>query len=255
MSLNFKRFNSSSMPGQKIAVNGLQIHYERIGNGNHTVLLLPGAFGTSRLDFSKQLTDTKWLDKFTLIAWDPPGYGYSSPPEKNFTDFFRTDAKIAAQLMQTLAIDKYSLLGWSDGGTTAMILAANQPLSVQKLVIWGSKAYVNDKDRQMYDMLKDADNWNPKIRKTFSDYYTEKLFLNYVKLYNKSIVNYSDFCTNDIKQIRQPTLILHGDRDPVMGIEHPFYLINNIIDSKLYRFSNGSHNIHKEFNDEFREIL
>jgi hypothetical protein len=34
--------------GEKISVNGINIHYERVGNGGHNLLLLPGALG---LDF------------------------------------------------------------------------------------------------------------------------------------------------------------------------------------------------------------
>lgn len=43
------------------------------------------------------------LDKkqFTLVAWDPPGYGYSRPPDRDFTgDFFHQDAEIAVKLMK-----------------------------------------------------------------------------------------------------------------------------------------------------------
>jgi len=40
-------------------------------------------------------------EKFTLIAWDPPGYGLSRPPERDFTgNYFRRDADLAAKLMQ-----------------------------------------------------------------------------------------------------------------------------------------------------------
>ena len=40
-------------------------------------------------------------------------------------------------------------MGWSDGGITGMILAA-QNKTVQKLVVWGANAYVNDNDVKLY---------------------------------------------------------------------------------------------------------
>jgi valacyclovir hydrolase len=44
-------------------------------------------------------------EKFTLIAWDPPGYGLSRPPERDFSgDYLRRDAKYAAKLMQVFII-------------------------------------------------------------------------------------------------------------------------------------------------------
>jgi len=41
--------------------------------------------------------------KFKFIAWDPPGYGYSRPPERDYSHgnkLFHHDADLAAELMQ-----------------------------------------------------------------------------------------------------------------------------------------------------------
>lgn len=38
---------------------------------------------------------------FTIVAWDPRGYGKSIPPVRDFPpDFFERDAKDAVELMQ-----------------------------------------------------------------------------------------------------------------------------------------------------------
>ena len=63
-------------------------------------------------------------EQFTLIGWDPPGFGSSRPPERSFDNCFATDAKLAVKLMVSLGFTKFSLLGWSDGGITALIAAA-----------------------------------------------------------------------------------------------------------------------------------
>lgn len=42
------------------------------------------------------------------------------------------------------------MLGWSDGGITAMILAAKYPLHVKKCVIWGANAFVLREELEMY---------------------------------------------------------------------------------------------------------
>lgn len=49
-------------------------------------------------------------------------------------------------ISQVLNIDKCSLLGWSDGGNTALIMAAKYPELVDKLVVWGANAYFTDED-------------------------------------------------------------------------------------------------------------
>ena len=51
---------------------------------------------------------------------------------------------------QELNYDKYSLLGWSVGGITGLMLASLFPNSVQKVVVWGSAAKIREKDAEYY---------------------------------------------------------------------------------------------------------
>ena len=45
-------------------------------------------------------------------------------------------------------------MGWSDGGITAMILAALAPENVGKLVLWGANAYVTPEEIKDYDKIR-----------------------------------------------------------------------------------------------------
>uniref|UniRef100_A0A0C9QPD6 BPHL protein n=1 Tax=Fopius arisanus TaxID=64838 RepID=A0A0C9QPD6_9HYME len=79
---------SSAAEERKVRVKDVDINYLRSGNGDHPVLLLPGALGTIWTDFKPQI---EGLDKskLTIVAWDPPGYGKSKPPDRKFpADFF-----------------------------------------------------------------------------------------------------------------------------------------------------------------------
>ncbi|CAG2182959.1 unnamed protein product, partial [Oppiella nova] len=88
------------MLGQKIEIDGILIHFEKVGTGPEKVLLLPGGLGTSRTDFTHQLESFD-PNVFTLIAWDPPGYGFSRPPDRRWSkDVYARDADIAAKLME-----------------------------------------------------------------------------------------------------------------------------------------------------------
>lgn len=53
-------------------------------------------------------------------------------------------------LSQTLKFKKVSLLGWSDGGITALIAAAKYPSYIHRMVIWGANAYVSKEDETIY---------------------------------------------------------------------------------------------------------
>ncbi|XP_047653537.1 valacyclovir hydrolase isoform X4 [Phacochoerus africanus] len=141
---------SSSVTSARVAVNGIHLHYLRTGEGEHAVLLLPGMLGSGETDFGPQI-ETLSKKLFTVVAWDPRGYGHSRPPDRDFpVGFFERDAEDAIGLMKTLKFKKVSLLGWSDGGITALTAAARYPSYVSKMVIWGANAYVTDQDERIY---------------------------------------------------------------------------------------------------------
>lgn len=159
--MNLKRFMSSiqqstdNIVEKKVNVSGFDINYVQSGNGSNGVLLMPGALGSAWTDFKPQIELLpKILSNHVFIAWDPPGYGKSIPPRRNFTlDFFNKDAIYAKELMNKLGLSKFSILGWSDGGITAIILAGTYPELVDKLVFWGSNSYITDKEVKIYESI------------------------------------------------------------------------------------------------------
>ncbi len=54
-------------------------------------------------------------------------------------------------LFQNLGIRRYSILGWSDGGILALIIAARNPLTVRKMVVWGANAFITEDDVNQYN--------------------------------------------------------------------------------------------------------
>ena len=238
----------------KVKVNNLNIHYEKVGNGPKTVLLLPGALGTARLDFGPQL-DNLDGNKFTLIGWDPPGYGKSRPPERNFNDFYQKDASLAAKMMVNLGIPKYSILGWSDGGMTGIIVSANNPNNVDKLAIWGSKAYISEKDRNNAIKIIDTSKWSASAREPLEAVYgvegLKTMSTNFVESYCK----YSEICKDEVQRLKCPTFVLHGDKDFITAAEHVDYFSSNIRNVRIHRWPEGKHNVHLKYSKEFNQLI
>lgn len=64
------------------------------------MLCFPGALGTIWSDFKPQINALD-KSKFTVVAWDPPGYGHSRPPNRKFSlSFYEDDATTAFEFMQ-----------------------------------------------------------------------------------------------------------------------------------------------------------
>ena len=57
----------------------------------------------------------------------------------------------ALYIFQNIGIEKYSLVGWSDGGITALIMAGRNPQNVTKLVVWGANSFVTNEDIKLYE--------------------------------------------------------------------------------------------------------
>lgn len=129
------------------------VNYVRSGQGKKALILLPGALGSAFTDFKPQIEQLpKLLPNFTIIAWDPPGYGKSRPPNRTFPlDFFYRDALVANTLMKSLNFSNYSILGWSDGGIIGLIMSAKFNDLVEKLVIWGSNSYILPREVEIYE--------------------------------------------------------------------------------------------------------
>lgn len=133
--------------------NTYNINYVRSGHGNVALVLMPGALGSAFTDFKPQIEQLpKLLPNYTIIGWDPPGYGKSIPPKRTFPlDFFHRDALVANTLMQSLNFPNYSILGWSDGGITGLIMAAKFNKSIDKLIIWGANSFILPDEVEIYE--------------------------------------------------------------------------------------------------------
>ncbi len=112
-----------------LAVDGLEIAYERAGDGPPLVLV-HGAAVDSRM-WRPQLESL--ADEFTVVAWDEPGAGRSSDVPADFTlpDY----ADRLAALIDALDLGPAHVAGLSWGGTVALELYRRRPELVATLVL------------------------------------------------------------------------------------------------------------------------
>ncbi|XP_061930271.1 valacyclovir hydrolase [Apis cerana] len=244
---------------KKININGVNINYLKIGTGN-PVLLLPGAAGTIWTDFKPQIEGLD-KEKFTIVAWDPPGYGKSRPPDRTYPDdFFQRDAIWACDLMKALGYTKFSLIGWSDGAITSLILASMFPDNVQKMVALAANAYVTPEEKEIYKKYGTIDNWSEKMKqpliKVYGEEYLRKISFDWLESILRICEKQNDdLCKESLKKIKCPSLIIQGNKDPMVLIEHASYLKDHIVGSKIKIFEKGAHNLHLRYSEEFNNIV
>ena len=65
------------------------------------VLCIPGVLGTTQSNYGPQLRGLS--EDFTVVSFDPRGYGKSIPPKREFQgNFFEQDAEDAAEFVYKL---------------------------------------------------------------------------------------------------------------------------------------------------------
>ncbi len=109
--------------------NGLQIAYERVGEGP-ALVFVHGAAGDGRI-WQPQLAAL--ADEFTVIAWDEPGAGRSSDAPEGFglADY----AGCLAAMIEALSLGPAHVAGLSWGGTVVLELYRRNPELVASLVL------------------------------------------------------------------------------------------------------------------------
>ncbi|KAF7648449.1 hypothetical protein LDENG_00156540 [Lucifuga dentata] len=250
----------SSLASCRQRVNGADLYCEQTGRGKHAVLLLPGALGSAQTDFGPQLKSLN-KERFTVVGYDPRGYGRSRPPDRDFPpDFYQRDAEDAVGLMKALGFGMFSLLGWSDGGIVALIAAAKNPELISKMVVWGCNTYVSQEDLSLYDAVRDVSKWSEKMRKPMEDMYGAEVFAKTWEAWVDGLIQISqkpggNICMELLPLIRCPTLIIHGEKDPMVPSFHPQYLHKHIRGSRLHLMPEGKHNLHLRFAAEFNKLV
>jgi pimeloyl-ACP methyl ester carboxylesterase len=112
-----------------LRTHGLEIAYERVGQGPPLVLA-HGAAMDGRM-WQPQLAAL--ADELTVVAWDEPGAGRSSdvPPDFTLEDY----ADCLAALLEALGLGPAHVGGLSWGGTVALAVYRRRPELVRTLVL------------------------------------------------------------------------------------------------------------------------
>ena len=122
---------SSNNPGTYVQVNGLRMYYESYGEGI-PIILLHGGLETCRMWALVVPALSKY---YRVITPDSRGHGHTDPSLEPVTfplmveDFF--------QFIEVLGLDRPFVVGYSDGGQIAKLMAINHPGLARGYMIGG----------------------------------------------------------------------------------------------------------------------
>ena len=117
---------------QIIEVDGLQVHYKATGPEGAPALLLLHGFGSSLQAWDDW--SVKLEQKYRVIRLDLPGFGLTgASPANDYSE--EKDLATLTHFADKLGLEKFSVMGHSMGGKTAMLFAANHPERIEKLIV------------------------------------------------------------------------------------------------------------------------
>jgi pimeloyl-ACP methyl ester carboxylesterase len=211
-------------------VNGIEMYYEIHGSG-YPLVLIHGGGSTIQTTFANILP--MLARKHKVIAVELQAHGHTS--DRDAPESFEQDADDVAALLKHLNIDKADILGFSNGGTTAMKIGIEYPALVNKLVIISAMYKRDGFFSGFFDMMETAtlNDMPEHLRNAFLEINNDPAAL--MNMFNKDrmrMINFKDWKDEDLSAIEAPSLIVLGDKD-VVTAEHAVDMNRKIKNSEL----------------------
>jgi len=242
------------------------IFAEDVGSGTPLVLV-HGFLGSSDM-WAPQIEFFK--DDFRVIAPALPGFGESSAI--NSCDSIECMAKAILNLLEKKEIKNFNLLGHSMGGMIVQEIAKIAGEKILKLICYGTGPRGNIPGRfetidQSREKLKinGLDVTAHRIAKTwFIEEDKSKYFYlcdeagkqTSIEAADNGLVAMKNWSgIENLKNIKNETLIVWGDQDKAYNFNQVETLNNNIPNSDLKVIKGCSHNVHLEKPEEFNAVV
>ena len=220
----------------------MDIDHYYVEKGKGTPIILLHGNGESSDYFRGQIDE--FSGQYHVYALDTRGHGRTPRGDKPFT--IRQFADDLLGFMDRHQIGKAHLLGFSDGGNTAMVFAIRHPDRVDRLILNGANLNADGVKRCTqipieigYRIARRFSARSDSARRN-----AEMLGL---------MVNDPDVSPEDLAGIRAKTLVIAGTRDMIRG-EHTRMIAECIPDSRLV-FLKGTHFIANRHPGEFNRAV
>lgn len=214
---------------------GARIWYASYGSGA-PVILLHGGLGNSG-NWGYQIPALVRAG-YRVILIDSRGHGRSTRDARPYS--YELMASDVSKVMNVLHLAKASLVGWSDGACTALVLASKAPAQVAGVFFFGCNMDPSGtKEFVFTPIIGRCLNRHKQDYQRLSatpDQFEE--FFEAVGLMQRTQPNYS---ADDLAQISVPVVIVHSEHDEFIKRDHAEYLTRSIPNAEFVNLHGVSH--------------
>ena len=218
-------------------IHGHPIYYAVLGHGSPR-LLLHGGGESGEQSFARQID--AFARHHLLVVPDQIGQGRT--PDVNGALTYTGMTEDTAALLEHLKLTRVDVVGFSDGGILALMLAANHPQLVRRLVVSGVNITPNGMNPDDLEDLRVTQSPNPRT-------IDEKLAHLWFTSPTSTELNVSILTT-----IKQPVLVISGDRDAIR-LEHTLKIFHALPDAELCVLPDTDHGTFAERPDWLSSII
>lgn len=218
-------------------VNGLKMYYEIYGEGKPLVLIHGGG-STIQTTFDRIIPQLAKHRK--IIAADMQAHGRTG--DRNAYLTFAQDADDIAKLLEILQMKKADILGFSNGGQTAIEIALRHPEVVDKLILCSTfykRSAVATQFWEGFDGIVPFSSMPQLYKDEFLKVNNNPDAL--LNMFNRDVQRMSVFkgwSDEQMKSIKAPTLVVNGNED-VGSIEHSVEMYRIIPNCQIAVFPGG----------------
>jgi len=163
------------------------------------------------------------------------------------------------ELLDALHISRVNVLGFSDGATVGLLMAALYPQRVESLAVLGAQPTINQRDisaiRHWLLEKPLSEEWQAQLAQLHGEPYWRSLPAMYVQGQEGLVAAGGIIITDqELAAIHCPTLIMHGVRDRIVAVEYAHILHTHIVGSRLLLFDAG-HPAHIRCEEEYNAAI
>lgn len=230
--------------------------YDGTADDPPVLLLIHGWLGSTPFDFADLLP--RLTRRFRVIGPTRRGYGESLPKPREYPDdFLRRDARDLIALLDALAIPRWHVLGWSDGGETGLCVAGLSGERTRSCAVWGATGWYGP---VLHTAI--ANTYPPtwmdaatKAHNHLTDAAADALVLGWVSAVRRIIDSGGDAALSLAGQITAPVLMLLGDQDRLNPPASAEVFLRDVRDGALVTFPGRGHALHTEDPAQFLRVL
>lgn len=229
--------NESTAPaGRYATVDGLHLYYEIHGHGRPLVLIHGGG-STIASTFGRILPEL--AKSHQVIAVELQAHGHTLDIGRPLS--FEQDADDVAALLQQLQVGPADILGFSNGGTTALQLALRHPSRVRKLVLASATYRRDGLPPGFFTGFAHATlaTMPAPLQKAYLDANPDPKGLQ--TMFDRDVARmaaFQDISDVAMRSIKAPALVINGDADVVLP-EHALALSRILPHARLAILPSG----------------